>query len=303
MRDRERLFFRVAMALSLMVACAPAAFSQADLVRWDIISLAFATPPALNTVNPGGVTFAKALDGTKIKLTGSGTFSASAARLGGSGPVTGGGTWETFSPTGVSTANGNYLVTEALLYEFANYQTPGSLIDNIGNQLQAANGTAVLRIDYSDGSKGVLLVECHGPGAPDGISEGVAATKGFRTYDQVQAPVPNVDENRTIFHRPPVVITTLTLTPASASAGASFSATFAGPSLTSQTYFDLRFRAPGSTVDQEAFNWQRGTSGNHSIPAGSALGTWTITGVRAHQDETDHSGSYTNMSVTITVTQ
>ena len=116
MRDRKRVVFRITMVLSLMAAIAPAAFSQTDLVRWDIISLAFATPPAVNTAIPGGVSFAKALDGSKIKLTGSGTFSASAARLGGSGPVTGGGTWETFSPTGVSTANGNYLVTEALLY-------------------------------------------------------------------------------------------------------------------------------------------------------------------------------------------
>src|SRR2546427_9484135 len=106
MRIRTSFFSRITVVLLLMLAGAPAAFSQTDLARWDIISIAFGIPPALNTVSPGGVTFAKALDGSKIKLTGSGTFVASAGRLGGSGPVTGGGTWETFSPTKVSLSNG-----------------------------------------------------------------------------------------------------------------------------------------------------------------------------------------------------
>jgi hypothetical protein len=57
-----------------------------------------------------------------------------------------------------------------------------------------------LRIAYSDGSQGVLTVGCHGPGAPPGIFEGIATTKGFKTYYTVQAPVGGVDANRTIFH-------------------------------------------------------------------------------------------------------
>jgi hypothetical protein len=63
-----------------------------------------------------------------------------------------------------------------------------------------ANGTAVLGIEYSDGSQGVLTVGCHGPGAPPGIFEGIATTKGFKTYYSVQAPVSGVNANRTIFH-------------------------------------------------------------------------------------------------------
>jgi hypothetical protein len=58
----------------------------------------------------------------------------------------------------------------------------------------------VLRIDYDDGSKGVLGVYCHGPGAPDGIAEGISAMKGFMTYVAVQSPAPGVDRNRTLFH-------------------------------------------------------------------------------------------------------
>ena len=301
MRIRMRFFSGIAVVFLLMFAGAPAAFSQSELVRWDIISLAFATPPATaNTLTAGGVAFAKALDGSKIKLTGSGTFLSAAGRVGGSGPVTGGGTWETFNPIGVSLANGTYVVTELLIYEFANYQLPVN-IDNIGNIAEGANGIAALRIDYSDGSKGVLLVLCHGPGAPAGISEGFVATKAFRVFDQVQAPLANVNENRTVFHRAPILITGLTL-PTTASRGASFSATVSGPNLTAQTYFDVRFRIPGSTVDQVASNWQTGTSGTHTIPVGTAAGIWTVTGVRAHQDQTDHTGSFTTVSVVFTVT-
>jgi hypothetical protein len=43
-------------------------------------------------------------------------------------------------------------------------------------------------------------VGCHGPGAPPGIFEGIATTKGFKTYYIVPTPVPGVDAGRTLFH-------------------------------------------------------------------------------------------------------
>ena len=46
------------------------------------------------------------------------------------------------------------------------------------------------------------------------------------------------------------------------------------------------------TLDQEAPNWQKGTTASHVPSLGIAVGTWTITGVRPHQMETDHTGSY-----------
>jgi hypothetical protein len=70
----------------------------------------------------------------------------------------------------------------------------------IGSLTQRTNGTAVLRIAFSDGQSGVLTVGCHGPGAPPGIIEGIATTKGFKTYYEVEDPVGGVDANRTIFH-------------------------------------------------------------------------------------------------------
>ncbi len=174
------------------------ASGSAAHVRWDIVSLNFSTTPL--TVSAGGVAFASARNPStpRIRLTGSGTFVAPASG-GLSGAATGGGAWETFSGA-TSTGSGTYRVTGLVSWQFANLQTPGSLNDNIGNQAQAANGTAVLRIEYSDGSEGTLGIGCHGPGAPDGIVEGVIATKGVVTFWDAAAPAPGVDANRTIFH-------------------------------------------------------------------------------------------------------
>jgi hypothetical protein len=192
-----------------LVAVLPLAATAggAQHVSWDIISLGF-TPL---TFNPGGYAEAKAPKNTgthtasdsRIRLTGSGTFVAPGGPNGGSGAVTGGGTWQTFNEFGVPTGSGTYEVKELVTWEFANFQLQAPdfiVIDNTGDTKERANGTAVLRIEYQDGTRGVLMVACHGPGAPDGIVEGIAVTKGFVTYDLVQTPLPGVDANRTIFH-------------------------------------------------------------------------------------------------------
>ena len=83
--------------------------------------------------------------------------------------------------------------------------------------------------------------------------------------------------------------------------GGSFNATFSGNNLTSTTYFDVRFRAPGGTSDIDASNWQQGPSGSHTVPQGTALGDWMITGVRAHQDVNDHSGPFAFVQATLSV--
>jgi hypothetical protein len=48
-------------------------------------------------------------------------------------------------------------------------------------------------------------------------------------------------------------------------------------------------------------NWQTGFAGTHDVPAGIASGKWTISGVRAHEIETDHTGSFVPVSAAITV--
>jgi hypothetical protein len=178
--------------LLLLVALPSSAAGGAQHVRWDIIRLT--TPGGVLTLNPGGHASAKAPDGTTITLTGVGTFVAPAGGNGGSGAVTGGGTWTTSD--GFS---GTYQVKELVRFVLANFQSPG-LGDNIGVTTQRANGVAVLRIQYSDGAAGVLTIGCHGPGAPAGIFEGIATTKGYKTYYDVQAPGADPDANRTVFH-------------------------------------------------------------------------------------------------------
>ena len=183
-------------ALLCMTVSLPVVQGSADHVRWDIINLAFTTPP---TVSAGGFAIAAARNATPtrtIKLTGSGTFLGPSSG-GTSSGVKGGGKWETFSGA-TKTGSGTYEVRELISWQFANLQTTGN-IDLIDHG-PAANGNAVLRIAYSDGSEGVLGVGCHGPGAPAGILEGVIASKDFVTYWDAQAPAGVVNANRTVFH-------------------------------------------------------------------------------------------------------
>lgn len=196
MKIATRLILVTAVVLFSMNLGLPAV-QAADHVRWDIIHLDTTTTPP--TISAGAVAFASARNPSTltIELTGSGTFVGPASG-GRSSGARGGGTWETFSG-GIFTGSGTYEVRELVSWRFANLQPAGILIDLIDDGTRA-NGTAVLQIRYSDGSEGVLGVGCHGPGAPDGIVEGVIATKDFVTYWDAQVPMPGVDANRTVFH-------------------------------------------------------------------------------------------------------
>jgi hypothetical protein len=164
----------------------------AQHVRWDIVRLT--TPGGVLTLNAGGHASAMAPDGTMITLTGSGTFVSPAGGNGGSSAVTGGGTWTTSDGQG-----GTYQVKRLVSFVLANFQLPG-FGDTIGDATQRANGAAVVRIQFSDGASGVLTIGCHGPGAPAGIIEGIATTKGYKTYYEVEEPGADPDANRTLFH-------------------------------------------------------------------------------------------------------
>jgi hypothetical protein len=198
----------VGLTILALVSVLPlsAAAGGAQHVSWDIVSVSPIpiTPPPAVTFNPGGVASAKTPEGAWITLTGSGTFVAPDGSSGGSGAVTGGGTWSTFDAAGTATGTGQYEVKELVAWQFASPQTLliGGLpvTDNTGDTTKRANGVAVLRIEFSDGAAGVLTVGCHGPGAPAGIFEGIATTKGFTTYYNVPPPPPAVNEGRTLFH-------------------------------------------------------------------------------------------------------
>jgi hypothetical protein len=99
---------------------------------------------------------------------------------------------------------------------------------------------------------------------------------------------------------PPLVVTDLRFDSAVVPPGASYSVTISGSGLTAETFFDVRFISPGSN-ESVVLNWQRGPVASHALPAGIAPGIWTINGVRAHEIETDHTGSFFPVSATITV--
>jgi hypothetical protein len=184
--------------------------ARAQTAQWDIISLSTFSPV---TVNPGGVASALAGDGSRISITGSGTFDAEKPTM-----VTGGGVWLTRDAVGSVTGFGTYTVTEVLTFTEAPGTLPAGSIDNTGKFEQLRAGLAVLRISYSDGSKGVLTVNCHlpvgGPASPALIPEGISATKGFVDYFYIVPPVNGVDGNRTNFHETaPAATTPPTTTP------------------------------------------------------------------------------------------
>jgi len=183
----------------MMTAAAPFAFAQASHVRWDIISVHFGTP---GTASAGGIASATANDGSHITLTGSGTFVAPAGGNGTSSGVSGGGKWTTYSSTGVVTGTGTYEVTGLVLWE-RSLLPPGGpipLTDLIDPSTVRSTGLAVLRIAYSDGEKGILIVSCAGYLSPASAFEGIHATKGLTDYKSPVPPVPGVDANRTLFH-------------------------------------------------------------------------------------------------------
>jgi hypothetical protein len=86
-------------------------------------------------------------------------------------------------------------------------------------------------------------------------------------------------------------------------AGGSYVVNLSGTNLTPQTFFDVRFTAPGSNTSNIAVNWQIGLAASHAVPLDLAPGNWTINGVRAHQIETDYTGNFSPVSATITVVQ
>jgi len=156
-------------------------------MRWDIINVDFST----GTLSAGGIASARANDGSEITLTGSGTFRSNPENP---QDVTGGGTWQT------STGSGTYQVTEFVRFEVAP-GTPPLPHDNIGNRPDNRAGLLVVRIAYSDGSEGTLVVSCHLVGTSDAVFAGVTASKGFVDYWNREAPpAPPGNADRTTFH-------------------------------------------------------------------------------------------------------
>jgi hypothetical protein len=193
---------KAALGLSIIVmmtATAPIISAQAAHVRWDIISVNFAPP---FTIAAGGIASATANDGSHITLTGSGTFVAPAGGDGTSSAATGGGTWTTYTSGGIVSGTGTYEVTGIVRWEPAFFPPggPPPRTDLIDPSAARSTGLAVLRIAYSDGQHGILVVSCEGVTSPAFMFEGITATKQYTDYKSPVPPVAGVDANRTLFH-------------------------------------------------------------------------------------------------------
>ena len=209
----RRLLLGLGVVLFSLSAGGPVRADDGDdvRIRWDIIRLS--PGPAINA---GGEASAKATNASTsqtetstLTMTGSGTFEVpekdrrpaqGRPRRDEEGDdVTGGGTW--MITTGAVSSLGTYKVTGVVLW----VEAPGTvpITDNIGNAADARAGLAVLRIEYSDGERGILVVSCSFVGTPNTVFEGITASKGFTDFWKAQPPTgtpttPNA--NRTLFH-------------------------------------------------------------------------------------------------------
>jgi hypothetical protein len=157
MKIECRRFLAAAIFLFPLVFISTAMSQEENAFQWFVFSV---TPPQS----------AMASDGSKILVTGSGTFLVGEAEQ-----VTGGGTWATFNASGVATGSGKFQVTRFVKFDLAPGSVPG--------QPTFHAGLAFLRIVYDDGGQGVLVVGCNlGPTSPPSVPEGFSASKGFVDY-------------------------------------------------------------------------------------------------------------------------
>jgi len=195
MKHSRLLALAIGATLTLVLGTGSSGSASTDdeEMRWDLVNINFST----GTVSAGGVASARASDGSKITLTGSGEFDAD-SRAG--KRASGGGTWTTFSPAGTATGSGSYRVTRFVSFAPA----PGTLPvpnDTIGSPADARAGLLSVAVRYSTGEKGVLTISCHLVGSPDTLFEGITTTKGTAAYwNPEPPPAPPANGNRTLFH-------------------------------------------------------------------------------------------------------
>lgn len=206
---RYRRFLGIAVPVMWLLSNGVVASAQevTKIMRWDILTVKVEAPDPktrILTFGPGGTGSPQAIDGAKISLTGSGTFSTrgpkEGPRSGFSSKVSGGGTWETFDNKGNSTGKGTYKVVSLVRYvqvpgRWVSFTTPSGItiigVDTIGDLDDARGGVGVFRVEFTDEngdeSQGLLTVNCFvvtSPGEVQG-QEGVAVIKGFVNYFRI----------------------------------------------------------------------------------------------------------------------
>lgn len=187
MRIERKTFLAISIVLISVCLSVRAWTDQGETtIRWDLISA-----DAQGNLKAGGQDSAADSLNSVLTLTGSGTFEPGEAE-----EVTGGGTWT------LGTSSGKYQVTSLVRFTLAPCTVPTCVsgfggTDLVGNEKDARAGLVVLRIKYSDGDSGVLMVSCNLNGTPLSVFEGIIASKGSVTFWN-QAP--NAPNDATIFH-------------------------------------------------------------------------------------------------------
>ena len=97
--------------------------------------------------------------------------------------TTGGGTWTTCNAAATVCTNGTYVVTGLVRWDPEPGKSLPAVITNytIDDGVPTA-GLVVLRIAYSDGSNGTLVVSCNLPPGNPQMFEGITATKDVVDY-------------------------------------------------------------------------------------------------------------------------
>lgn len=204
--------------------------AEADTIRWDIISLTVQP----TTIAAGGEASARTEGGLRITITGSGTFRVDNPNFGTSatgsvaaeglitpdgfgeigktpttddfeisaklsiGKVTGGGNWTLRDASGNTISSGTYRVVLLTRFDPAPGANTG-INDQIGNLSDLHAGLAIMEIEYSDATRGILVISCHLAGTPDYIFEGIVISKANGFFWNREAVQGGVNANRTAF--------------------------------------------------------------------------------------------------------
>src|SRR5262245_32298744 len=176
-----------------------------------------------------------------------------------------------------------------------------------GIRISATNATTgnVIRGNTIAGNPPILASNNAPENAPFGFDILNLSAPGATTFENnlcvtsMNAPCPNSISRAGVIPR----VTSIAFDSATVRLGSTVTTTFSGSNLTNATYLDIRLRVPGGSTDEMAWNWQQGPTASHTIPFGSALGAWTITGIRTHQDANDHTGPFVPIQTTLSVFQ
>ena len=196
-------------------------------------------------------------------------------------------------PDGKIIAAGHSLSLDHLtgMFGLTRYKRDGSLDTTFGIGGKMDLLTGQFAHAYSAPHAGFVGIQ------PDGK---IVIAGGHETFDDYETLSASIELAR--FNNPGLQIaSTIHFDPAIIAVGSSWNVRFSGSNLTDQTYFDVRFRSPGSTTNQVALNWQQGISALHTVPAGTEAGTWIVTGVRAHESVSDHGGDFVPVSARLDV--